>query len=748
MYHLDNTSGVPEMPEPKDTQTISTRWFGESQEQGGISWPGADWFNIIQAELLNILARAELEPGKHEFDQLATAIEKLSSVLETKINQPDGFSFVGRCPDIATLRTVEPRFPGQAIILERAVADGPILNEIITHNPFPSDVIDDDYSRWVTQGGAVWDAPVALGLNIFLAGVSAEKNNLAECLNKVFLDKVDRIIKRGYVAGGIGAAIRVPALLRADGSTVYVLSQPVRVPTFIALYLSEALILDTTEIKNSTSIINSNEFPGLTNNMMFLNNGPNWGVGAGAGSSHNSGGIYGNGALLKGPGEKNTDFPGIRYGNVTPGFAHCRNGKIFDLRVSGFKSGFKLGYVDTYMPDVIGCHFTFNGYAIETDYGTDSNGNIIFTNSGETMRLTRCLLGNNASHAIYRNDRGHHLRLIDCNVDYNGGDVVHCSPMSLGETVICGGWIEGNSGLLINCPGRITNDQENSLWITGAAKLYLNRGLNEVFYGVRDVAFGNTDRTVLQIDASIFAKGPYVNGPYGSFKSPDPNNKALVEIIFPRSMTTYRFLPSYDHRINNTLTLAGTAGDNVFTSKDSGDYFVTKTGGAQARYGSSTDSDSHDDYVPVLLTATSESDVIQLYYSKPISTGEQRKKLSATCSVKVGDATGSINVRACSRVVSGVNRKADLTTGTVSDTEVYAVHLGTTQSIATALGKEGITVTKNDFMGTYPLEVDLAGGLHAYMGLLFTGFVGTIKVKLPAWWFAGSKMTSGYRIAS
>ena len=77
MYHLDNVSGVPEMPEPKDAQSISPRWFGESQDQGGISWPGADWFNIIQAELLNILARAELEPGKHKLDQLATAIEKL-----------------------------------------------------------------------------------------------------------------------------------------------------------------------------------------------------------------------------------------------------------------------------------------------------------------------------------------------------------------------------------------------------------------------------------------------------------------------------------------------------------------------------------------------------------------------------------------------------------------------------------------------------------------------------------------------
>lgn len=77
MYHLDNTSGVPEMPEPKETQTISTRWFGESQEQGGISWPGADWFNIMQAEMLNLLAAAGLQPEKHVFDQLSIAIPVL-----------------------------------------------------------------------------------------------------------------------------------------------------------------------------------------------------------------------------------------------------------------------------------------------------------------------------------------------------------------------------------------------------------------------------------------------------------------------------------------------------------------------------------------------------------------------------------------------------------------------------------------------------------------------------------------------
>ncbi|WP_370427336.1 hypothetical protein AB9C65_14245 [Klebsiella pasteurii] len=81
MYHLDNTSGVPEMPEPKDTQTISTRWFGESQEQGGISWPGADWFNIVQAELLNALLAAGITPEKNVYDQLSKAIPKLGDTI-------------------------------------------------------------------------------------------------------------------------------------------------------------------------------------------------------------------------------------------------------------------------------------------------------------------------------------------------------------------------------------------------------------------------------------------------------------------------------------------------------------------------------------------------------------------------------------------------------------------------------------------------------------------------------------------
>ncbi|MFV8906814.1 right-handed parallel beta-helix repeat-containing protein [Serratia fonticola] len=94
MYHLDNTSGVPEMPEPKDTQSISPRWFGESQEQGGISWPGADWFNIIQAELLAILELDDETPDKARFDQLATTIKRFSGIPYGTGRVRDGVTFL------------------------------------------------------------------------------------------------------------------------------------------------------------------------------------------------------------------------------------------------------------------------------------------------------------------------------------------------------------------------------------------------------------------------------------------------------------------------------------------------------------------------------------------------------------------------------------------------------------------------------------------------------------------------------
>lgn len=87
MFHLDNTSGVPEMPEVKDPQSNTTRWFGENVQQGGISWPGADWFNIVQAELINTVKKAGIDLNKRDLFQLSEAIKELGV---EKLSDPYG----------------------------------------------------------------------------------------------------------------------------------------------------------------------------------------------------------------------------------------------------------------------------------------------------------------------------------------------------------------------------------------------------------------------------------------------------------------------------------------------------------------------------------------------------------------------------------------------------------------------------------------------------------------------------------
>ncbi|WHQ26734.1 tail fiber protein [Edwardsiella anguillarum] len=75
MYFLDNNSGIATMPPLSAAQSTTPRWFSEGDGSKGISWPGQDWFNIVQAELLAILNVAGLRPDKSKLNQLALAIK-------------------------------------------------------------------------------------------------------------------------------------------------------------------------------------------------------------------------------------------------------------------------------------------------------------------------------------------------------------------------------------------------------------------------------------------------------------------------------------------------------------------------------------------------------------------------------------------------------------------------------------------------------------------------------------------------
>ena len=73
MYHLDNESGTSTMPPIPEVRSADPCWFTDNPP----SYPGPHWYNIVQAELLNVLKDAAIEPQKNALNQLSQAIQSM-----------------------------------------------------------------------------------------------------------------------------------------------------------------------------------------------------------------------------------------------------------------------------------------------------------------------------------------------------------------------------------------------------------------------------------------------------------------------------------------------------------------------------------------------------------------------------------------------------------------------------------------------------------------------------------------------
>lgn len=77
MFYVDNPTGVPVMPEPSPVSSLTDLFFTEGGNGVPPTYPGPDWFNIIQSELLNIVRAAGLDPDKMNHTQILDALKKL-----------------------------------------------------------------------------------------------------------------------------------------------------------------------------------------------------------------------------------------------------------------------------------------------------------------------------------------------------------------------------------------------------------------------------------------------------------------------------------------------------------------------------------------------------------------------------------------------------------------------------------------------------------------------------------------------
>ncbi|EMM8061193.1 hypothetical protein [Morganella morganii] len=134
MFGLDNKSGINVMPPiaPADSQT--PLWFTEGGAGLSATYPGQDWFNQIQAELLNVLKAADIAPQKGNLSQLSSAISKLASAYAVLIVHTTGDSLTSVMSQKSVTDLTNKKFNISDIVSEIGYSNDKVMDQRIVTN--------------------------------------------------------------------------------------------------------------------------------------------------------------------------------------------------------------------------------------------------------------------------------------------------------------------------------------------------------------------------------------------------------------------------------------------------------------------------------------------------------------------------------------------------------------------------------------------------------------------------------------
>lgn len=136
MYFVDNGSAVPVMPQVKPVSSATPQFFTEGGNGTPPTYPGPDWFNIFQLELLNVLKEAQINPDKANHTQLVTAMKKL--FLDASSNGsdiPDKAAFLSNLGLGTAAKKNTGSNPGDVVT---AGSDQPVYNSTLPTSGYGS----------------------------------------------------------------------------------------------------------------------------------------------------------------------------------------------------------------------------------------------------------------------------------------------------------------------------------------------------------------------------------------------------------------------------------------------------------------------------------------------------------------------------------------------------------------------------------------------------------------------------------
>lgn len=627
------------------------------------------------------------------------------------IKNPDGYKLIGEVDSISLLRNIEPTITNQKIKLKSYYQDLNIGGGDFYYDINDTTSTDNGFSIIVTSGGKRWKKDISAGVNIYSAGYNPSTNNLHTTIKTIVDYLVQYAITNGYSKLPTNKII-IPNNINNQPYKV----QTITLPSILTLSFEGNILLDFSSSDQIGIRIDNSQYPGLTNAVISTEG---FQVGGCKVITTNGGKLN-----IKGIGSTLSNQGGIVLGNTAAGFLHTRDVIIENCVVYGFIAGVRIKSRDTYINEFRDVKFTKNKHAILADDTTA-------TNSGEKTTFIKCIISDSDSDGIRINGSAQDFDFISCHVDYNNGATIFfASSGAYCDLAFIGGHIEGIGSVLVSQSTQIAGAGPNKVNFTNV-KFDLRSAVNNTVYANRSLRQMFSASSLIYINV-LNCSFSFQNGnvqDYGVLIPPgDDTSTNRVQLNITSKQSNYpEYLPSYKQALN-PYQFNGTAGVDISSGSDSATGITVITAnGTTVAYGTA----DANGFIPLEITSTQTSGVATFVFDKKLYF-PYTQPIYGMVSVRPNSSTGNINVSCGLRgyndytINTSTGAIVENLLGTSYDTTVDAMIYFTNGSVATT-----------NFISTEPLICRTYGRFVAYSkpSLRLTGFVGTVSIKLPAWWF-------------
>lgn len=655
--------------------------------------------------------------------------------LRTNLGASDGFKLIGRCKNIAELRTIEPTNHGQAIVLNQSNLAGPTINAVLTYDASDTTTTDDGYSVFVTNNGARWKADVSRGIDVRMhESIKVDGTNFATVVNDIMAKEVQKIISAGSMLAG-NTKITIPAKFQTGSKLSLTLDTTLRVCSLFSIEFE-----GNAELKYAG---NSGKAISVDNYYYYQTYGlSGWAIGL---LVHQHQGCF---RSLTGEIEVvgisadgiTSTASGVFFGNsegntVSSNILNIRGYTIDNIKIRGFYYGFDMTVKSQYLNTISNYNFVYNYYGLGNTIADVSNG-------GERIRFVNGVIGNNTSHGIYWGAISAGIVFDSVSIDYNGGDAICFSYYGRGNRFIftneC--WIEG-----YGAGHYVYSAEPSGAW---AADLH-----NHLFFNQGTYILPRINSPITEMPRSPIFKNRgnvtdyiYDGGMYIDFKGKTASKSlSLIELgsqnrIVLKRTGTLKFpepsLTSYKHSLNFGLyNFSGDVGSNLKGATDAGTRMLFSTINNDAAltivYGNIDTSDTSTftqaQEVNVSSTSTDARFIIQNTNIRiPLNNPEEIVYGAITMN-PAGITSGKLFVTLRLQIY----RASDLSTqiGTLYGSDIKVADYSTS-------GGDGSGLISLQCSASVPASAvaSYGGSIVVVPALSFVGAQGSYKIRLPAFW--------------